>query len=169
MFLQKITLTTNYLWIHQKPQPFLQQKPFSVRSSVVSLMTNLIFHASLSRLLKRGNERKLHKEDTLFVGVAWIVKPAFHLFKLCPEVVWVDVTSHSNNKSFHLLTFSSCLSIGKQIVWLWIFIPNQQRFSFSWVFQKAIPALVPSYSWMNSGYVEYEDEYEISKFLLEKS
>jgi hypothetical protein len=73
------------------------------------------------------------------------VKPAFQLFKLCPEVVWLDVTSHSNNKGFHLLTFSSSFSIGKQIVWMWIFIPNQQRFSFRWVFKKALPKLVPKW------------------------
>jgi hypothetical protein len=58
-------------------------------------------------------------------------------------VVWVDVTSHSNNKGFHLLTFSSCLFIGKQIGWMWIFIPNQQRFSFRWVLKEALPKLVP--------------------------
>ena len=29
----------------------------------------------------------------------------FLLFLLCPEVVWFDVTSHSNNKGFILLTF----------------------------------------------------------------
>jgi hypothetical protein len=60
-------------------------------------------------------------------------------------VVWVDVTSHSTNKGFHLLTFSSRLSIGKQIVWIWIFIPNQQRFSFRWVFKEALPKLVPKW------------------------
>jgi hypothetical protein len=58
-------------------------------------------------------------------------------------VVWVNVISHANNKGFHLLTFSSSLSIGKQIVWMWIFIPNQQRFSFRWVFKEALPKLVP--------------------------
>ncbi len=176
--------------------------------------------------------------------MAWIVKPAFQLFKLCPEVVWLDVTSHSKNKGFHLLTFSSCLSIGKQIVRMWIFIPNQQRFSFRWVFKEALPKLVPKwlmervlffmkdgdpqqrneilsamksvfvnasegtcgyhvvhmgwrsnapscanilspqtlriwsfifqqvhkwvYSWMTPGNVEDEEEYEISKYLLEK-
>ena len=90
-------------------------------------------------------ERNMKKEDALFIAVAWIVKPAFRLFKLCPEVVWLDVTSHSNNKGFHLLTFSSRLSIGKQIVWMWIFVPNQQRFSFRWVFQEAIPTLLPKW------------------------
>ena len=32
-------------------------------------------------------ERNMNKEDALFIAVAWIVKPAFRLFKLCPEVV----------------------------------------------------------------------------------
>jgi hypothetical protein len=90
-------------------------------------------------------EQNLQKEEALFIAVAWIVKPAFRLFKLCPEVVWIDVTSHSNNKGIHLLTFSSHLSIGKQIVWMWIFIPNQQRFSFRWVFKEASPKLVPKW------------------------
>jgi hypothetical protein len=90
-------------------------------------------------------EQNLQKEEALFIAVAWIVKPAFRLFKLCPGVIWVDVTSNSNNKGFHLLTFSSRLSIGKQIVWMWIFIPSQQRFSFRWVFKEAFPKLVPKW------------------------
>jgi hypothetical protein len=83
------------------------------------------------------SEGCLQKEEALFIAVAWIVKPAFRLFKLCPEMVWVGVTSHPNNKGFHLL------SICKQKVWMWIFIPNQQRFSFRWVFKEALPKLVP--------------------------
>ena len=76
------------------------------------------FSCLTKQTVKERIDRKLAKEDTLFIAVAWIVKPAFRLFKLCPEVIWVDVTSHLNNKGFHLLTFSSCLSIGKQVVWL---------------------------------------------------
>jgi hypothetical protein len=90
-------------------------------------------------------ERNLQKEEGLFIAVAWIVKPAFRLFKLCPEVIWINVTSNSNNKGFHLLTLPSLLSIGKQIVWMWIFIRNQQRFSFRWVFKEALPKLVPKW------------------------
>jgi hypothetical protein len=102
--------------------------------------------SSLSaQINEERSERYLQMEEALFIAVAWIVKPAFGLFKFCPEVVWVDVTSHSNNKGFHLLSFSSCLSIGKQIVWMWIFIPNQQRSSFRWVFKEALPKLVPKW------------------------
>jgi hypothetical protein len=98
-----------------------------------------------AQMNEERSERCLQKKEGLFIAVAWIVKPAFRLFKLCPEVVWVNVTSHPNNKGFHLLTFSSRLSIGKQIGWMWIFIPDQQRFSFRWVFKQALPKHVPKW------------------------
>jgi hypothetical protein len=60
-------------------------------------------------------ERNMNKEDALFIAVAWIVKPAFRLFKLCPEVVWLDVTSHSNNKGFHLLYFTN--GVRRAVTW----------------------------------------------------
>ena len=83
--------------------------------------------------------------DVLFIGIGWILIPAFRFFMLCPEVIWCDVTSHSNNKGFHLFSFSCRLSIGKQVVFMWVWIPNQQRFSFRWVFQHAIPNLMPKW------------------------
>ena len=96
-----------------------------------------------SKVAEERVERNLSVNENLFITVAWVVKPAFRLFMLCPEVIWIDVTSHSNNKGFHLLTLSSKTSIGKQVVFMWIFIPNQQSFSFRWVFQEAIPTLIP--------------------------
>jgi hypothetical protein len=36
------------------------------------------------QIVQERHERNLDNEDTLFIGVAWIVKPAFCLFKLCP-------------------------------------------------------------------------------------
>jgi hypothetical protein len=185
--------------------------------------------------------RQLASSVYLFIAIAWISLPAFRFFMLCPEVIWFDVTSHSNNKGFCLLTFSCRTSIDKQVVFMWVWIPNEQRYSFRWVFQVAIPFLIPLflrhrvkfvmkdgdpqarnellislvrllpnaieggcgwhilnqgmktnvpgvrsvtksnqkkwksalykikqwiYSWMRPGYVEEEDEYKISKFLL---
>lgn len=88
-------------------------------------------------------ERNLSASDILFIAIAWTILPALRLFMLCPEVIWVDVTSHSNNKGFDLLTFSCRTSVGKQIVFLWIWIPNQKRFSFRWVFSHALALLIP--------------------------
>ena len=58
--------------------------------------------------------------QSLFFSIAWIQLPAFRFFKLCPEVIWLDITSHSNNKGYHLLTFSCRTSIDKQAVFMWI-------------------------------------------------
>ncbi len=88
-------------------------------------------------------ERKLNPSQILFIAIAWTRVAALRLFMLCPDVVWCDVTSHSNNKGFCLLTFSCRTSVGKQVIFLWIWIPNEKRFSFRWVFQHAIPILIP--------------------------
>ena len=68
------------------------------------------------RVATKRVERQLLPSEGLFIAVVWILKPALHFFMLCPEVVFLDVTTYSNNKGFHLLTFSSRTSIGKQIV-----------------------------------------------------
>ena len=108
-----------------------------------SMVTGL---KELEELAKKERvERKMDKNDVLFIAIGWIVLPAFRYFKLCPEVIWCDVTSHSNNKGFHLLTFSCRTSVDKQVVFLWLWMPNQQRFSFRWVFQHAIPNLIPKW------------------------
>ena len=67
-------------------------------------------------------------------------------FSPFPEVIWCDVTSHSNNKGCDLLTFSCRTSVDKQVVFLWIWIPNQQHFSFRWVFQHAILNLISKWA-----------------------
>jgi hypothetical protein len=94
---------------------------------------------------KSRKDRTISKSQYLFISIAWIFLPAFRFFKLCPEVIWCDVTSHSNNKGFSLLTFSCRTSINKQVVFMWVWIPNEQRISFRWVFQHAVPKLIPKW------------------------
>ena len=60
--------------------------------------------------------RQLANTVFLFMGIAWIYLPAFHVFVLCPEIIWFDVTSHSNNKGVCLLTFSCRTSLDRQVV-----------------------------------------------------
>ena len=92
------------------------------------------------------NLRKIKNNQYQFVSIAWTILPILRFFLLCPEVVWCDVTSHSNNKGFHLLTFSCRSSIDRQVVFMWLWIPNEQRMSFRWVFQHAIPILLPRHA-----------------------
>ena len=109
-------------------------------------MSTLDFGKDIEDAAKNEQEEeKMSKKDVLFIAIAWLVMPAFRFFMLCPEVIWCDITSHSNNKGFHLLTFSCRTLVDKQVVFLWVWIPNQQRFSFRWVFQHAIPNLIPAW------------------------
>jgi len=117
----------------------------TITSTPVSEMLGLS-SLNLEETAKRERrERIISRSDVMFMSVAWIKRRNFRLFKLCPEVIWCDVTSHSNNKGFHLLTFSCRLSVNKQVVFLWIWIPNQQRSSFRWVFQHVLPILIPRF------------------------
>ena len=52
------------------------------------------------RVATKRVERQLLPCEGLFIAVARILKPALHFFMICPEVVFLDVTSHSNNKDF---------------------------------------------------------------------
>ena len=90
--------------------------------------------------------RKLKPDQYLFMAIAWTMLPSLRYFLLCPEVLWFDVTSHSNNKGFCLLTFSCRTSLNKQVVFMWIWIPNEQRMSFRWVFQHALSTLLPKHA-----------------------
>ena len=93
-------------------------------------------------------ERKIGASQYLFFLIAWVHLPIFWFFKLCPEVIWCDVTSHLNKMGYKLLTFSCRASVNKQVVFMFIWIPNKQRISFHWVFSHAISQLVPA--WLRS-------------------
>jgi hypothetical protein len=85
--------------------------PGDVRYTKIKNNSNL--ECLSEQISEEREEHNLRKNNALFIAIAWISKPAFRLFKLCPEVIWVDATFHSNNKGFHLLTFSCRTSIGK--------------------------------------------------------
>ena len=87
-------------------------------------------------------EREVAKGDVLFIAIAWIFVPAFRFFKLCPEVLWCDEISHSNNTRFLLFVFSCLTSVDKQVVFMRIWLPNQKKSSFCWVFRFVIPNLI---------------------------
>ena len=59
------------------------------------------------------------------------------------EVLHVDITSHSTEKKYHLLTFTVKTSANKQHIVLQTWLPNQKRGSFRWVFHHVLPTLIP--------------------------
>ena len=80
----------------------------------------------------------------IFLAIAWVFKPELRFFKLFPEVIHVDATSHTPKKKYDLLTFSCKTSLGRQVVFMRIWLPDQTRYSFRWVFQHVLTGLVPS-------------------------
>jgi hypothetical protein len=77
----------------------------------------------------------VHQQARIFIAVAWANKYDIRAFNLFPEGFHCDCTCNTNNTNNHLLAFSWRTSTGKQIVFLRIWIPNQKRFSFRWVFK----------------------------------
>ena len=77
----------------------------------------------------------VHKEARIFIAVAWANKYDIRTFMVFPEVLHADCTCNSNNTNNRLLTLSCCTSTGKQVVFLRVWLPNQKRFSFRWVFK----------------------------------
>jgi hypothetical protein len=92
--------------------------------------------------LCRDNQ-KVPDNTKIFIAIAWVFKPELRFFKLFPEVIHVDATSHSTNKKYDLLTFSVKTSTGRQVVFLRAWLPDQRRYSFRWVFQHVLTGLVP--------------------------
>lgn len=87
----------------------------------------------------------ISENKTVFHAISWANEKVFRYFKLNPEAITCDVTSHTNRSGFHLLTFSTKTAIDKQVVFLRIWIPNQKRVSFRYVFQEALTKLIPEH------------------------
>ena len=110
--------------------------------------------------------RKLKFTVFLFIAVAWISLPAFLFFVICPEVLWFDVTLHSKNKEFCLLVLSCRTLVDKQVVFMWVWIPNKQRFSFCWIFQVALLTLIPKNVRERVQFIMKDGDPQASKKLL---
>ncbi len=58
------------------------------------------------------HDRKMDTKQDLFIFITWTTIPALQLIMFYPEVVWCDVTSHSNNTGF----FFSHSHVGHQLI-----------------------------------------------------
>ena len=88
----------------------------------------------------------LSDNTKVFLAIAWVFKPELRFFKLFPEVIHVDGTSHSTQKKYELITFSVKTSLGRQVVFLRVWLPDQKRYSFRWIFQHVLLGLFPKYN-----------------------
>eukprot|EP00978_Attheya_sp_CCMP212_P014408 scaffold36669_cov47-Attheya_sp.AAC.2 len=81
-------------------------------------------------------------DSKVFVAIAWSSQNDIRMFKLFPEVMHIDATCDSSNKKNALLTFSIRTSTAKQFVFLKVWLPNQKRSSFRWVFRYVLPEII---------------------------
>jgi hypothetical protein len=79
----------------------------------------------------------------VMIACAFETNQATHNFKLFPEVIHADVTSDTNNTGNHMLTFSCNTSEGKQVIFLKVWLPNQKKSSFRWVFKFVLTSMIP--------------------------
>jgi hypothetical protein len=85
----------------------------------------------------------IHPEGRIFMCVAWANLDELQLFKLFPEVMHCDATCDMSNSKNHLLTFSGRTSTAKQFIFLRIWLVNQRRSTFNWVFHVVLPTFIP--------------------------
>ena len=85
----------------------------------------------------------INDKTKIFCCLAWSLKDEIRLFKLFPEVVHLDCTCATNMSKNHLLTFTARTSTLKQFIFLRVWIYNQRRATFRWVFQSVLPNLLP--------------------------
>jgi hypothetical protein len=84
----------------------------------------------------------INSQSRLYVAIAWSNVKELILLKLFSEVVHCDATCDTNNSKNHLITFSGRTSTGKKNIFLPIWVANQQRVMFKWIFSSVLPNFV---------------------------
>ena len=77
---------------------------------------------------------KCTKQQLLLMSLAWVLPKERDMFTLFPEVITVDCTADTNNESRPLLTMGGKDANGKVFMFLRVFLPNEKRWIFRWVF-----------------------------------
>ena len=113
----------------------------------------------------------VHEDARIFLAVAFANKYDIRTFMLFPEVIHGDCTCDSNNTNNHLLTFSCRISSGKQVVFLKVWLPNQKRYSFRWVFKFVLTSLFDPSAFRRTRLVmvdgDPQQKSELSKAILD--
>ena len=117
------------------------------------------------------NNTLVDRGARIFIAVAFANKYDIRTFLLFPEVIHGDCTCDTNNTNNHLLTFSCRTSSGKQVVFLKVWLPNQKRFSFRWVFKFVLTSLFDPRAFLRTRLVmvdgDPQQKSELSKALLD--
>lgn len=86
----------------------------------------------------------IQPQDKVFLCVAWANKEELILIKRFTTLIYCDATSDTNKNKNHLVTFSSRTPEGRQFIFLRVWVHNQKRTVFKWIFQVVLKAFLPS-------------------------
>jgi hypothetical protein len=78
----------------------------------------------------------------LMVGIAWVLKPERHKFRMHGAVLHIDAVGDTNKEDRSLVTFTIRDSEGRQITCLRVFMPNERAWAFRWLFLIVLPTLL---------------------------
>ena len=97
---------------------------------------------SLANLTRDVLDEKHVKELKVMLGSAWIDADGWLLFHRFPEVVYVDTTFSSCNEARPLLLVCGRDSNGKGFIVNRVYMPNETKAFFMWIFLRALPRLL---------------------------
>ena len=85
------------------------------------------------------------KEKALFYWPCMGFTHGTNILHHFPEVICVDIVSHTNKDTRPPLTISGRDSYGKMFIILRAILPNERAWIFQWMFTIVMPTLFPSY------------------------
>jgi hypothetical protein len=86
-------------------------------------------------------ELQLTDSQSILLAVAWISDEERRLVSMFPEVLFMDVTSQTNNEKRGLFMVAGKDSHGRGFTATRIFLPSEQKWVFRWIFSHALPFL----------------------------
>jgi hypothetical protein len=84
---------------------------------------------------------KLSDDQSILLAVGWISDSERRLVSMFPEVLFMDVTSQTNNEKRGLFVVAGKDSCARGFTATRIFLPSEQKWVFSWIFGSALPFL----------------------------
>lgn len=84
----------------------------------------------------------LQETQSILLAIGWITDDEKRLVSLYPEVLFMDVTSQTNNEKRGLFLVAGKDSTGSAFTATRMFLPSEQKWVFHWIFKHALPLLL---------------------------
>ncbi len=80
--------------------------------------------------------------QALMIDMAWVTAMEKRVSQQFPYVLKIDGTMNTNKENIPLLVATGCDNDGKCFTFPCAYLPNQGMWTFHWIFQTVIPALL---------------------------